>query len=91
MESGTRGPRVHGTVRGQNATRQEIWIRPSVRPVVASLTEGSESGKEQDGGLGAMSASDVSVEFSPHTFRATAIHFDLLFLHKGQGCLILLT
>ncbi|KAF5892342.1 telomerase-binding protein EST1A-like, partial [Clarias magur] len=63
VEIGTRGPRVHGTLRGQNATRQEIWIHPSVRPVVASRTESSESGKEQDCGLAAMSASDLNKRF----------------------------
>ncbi|XP_026783660.2 telomerase-binding protein EST1A isoform X1 [Pangasianodon hypophthalmus] len=65
MESGTRGPRGHGTVRSQDATRVEIWIRPSGHPGVASRIEGSESGKdsEQDGGLRALSASDLNKRF----------------------------
>lgn len=67
MES---GPRGHGTVRGQDATRVEIWIRPSVHPAVASRIKGSESGKdsEQDRGLRALSASDVSAASNLHTF-----------------------
>lgn len=69
MENGTRGPRGHGTIRGQDATRVEIWIRPSVHPGVASRIEGSESAKdsEQDVGLRALSANDVSAASSPHT------------------------
>ncbi|KAF4082130.1 hypothetical protein AMELA_G00148130 [Ameiurus melas] len=59
------GPRGHGTVRGQDATRVEIWIRPSVHPGVASRIEGSKSGKdsEQDRGLRALSASDLNKRF----------------------------
>lgn len=68
MESGTRGPLRHGTVRSQDATRVEIWIQPSVHPEVASRAGGSKSGKgsNQDGGLRALSASDVSAVQSTH-------------------------
>lgn len=69
MEGGTR-PWGLGTVRGQNATRVEIWIHPTVHLGVASDIKGSECGigSEQDGGLRALSASDVSAALKPHTF-----------------------
>lgn len=61
-DGGTHGPRGHvGGRRGEDATRVEIWIRPTGHPGTSRPT-GSESGKdsEQDGELGTLSASDVS-------------------------------
>lgn len=61
-EGGTHGSRGHaGGRRGEDASRVEIWIRPSGNPGT-SRPKGSESGKdsEQDGELGTLSASDVS-------------------------------
>lgn len=75
VDGGTRGPRGHvGGRRGEDATRVEIWIRPTGHPGTSRLT-GSESGKdsEQDGELGTLSPSDVSayvkicVIFSAHS------------------------
>ncbi|XP_064207474.1 telomerase-binding protein EST1A isoform X2 [Anguilla rostrata] len=62
-EGGSRGPRS-GTGRGEEAARVEIWIRPSGPTGNASRT-GSESGRdsEQDGELGALSASDLNKRF----------------------------
>lgn len=73
MDNGARGPRGHGAARGQDATRVEIWIRPSVHPGVASRIEGSESTKdsEQDVGLRALSTSDVSAASNPHTLTCS--------------------
>lgn len=61
-DGGSHGPRGHvGGRRGEDATRVEIWIRPTGQPGTSRPT-GSESGKdsEQDGELGTLSASDVS-------------------------------
>ncbi|KAJ8267221.1 hypothetical protein GJAV_G00139960 [Gymnothorax javanicus] len=60
LEGGSRGPR-NGTGRGEEAARVEIWIRPS-GPTGATPRTGSESGRdsEQDGELGALSASDLN-------------------------------
>lgn len=76
VESGTRGSWGHGTVRGHDATRVEIWIHPSVHPGVASHNEGIKSGKgsKQDGGLRALSASDVSAASNPHNFNLIMFH-----------------
>ncbi|TRZ04374.1 hypothetical protein DNTS_022913 [Danionella cerebrum] len=61
----TQGPKSHSSGRrGEDASRVEVWIRPSG---VTSTTRptGSESGKdsEQDGELGALSASDLNKRF----------------------------
>ncbi|KAK3550109.1 hypothetical protein QTP86_020662 [Hemibagrus guttatus] len=61
IESSTHGPQGHGTVRGQDATRVEIWIRPAVHPGVASCIEGNDS--EQVGWLRALNASDLNKRF----------------------------
>lgn len=61
-DGGTRSPRGHvGGRRGEDASRVEIWIRPTGHPGTSRPT-GSESGKdsEQDGELGTLSPSDVS-------------------------------
>ncbi|KAI5099801.1 telomerase-binding protein EST1A, partial [Silurus meridionalis] len=65
VESGTHGPRGHGTVWSQDATRVEIWLHPSVRSTIVSRVEGSESGRysEQDGGLWELNASDLNKRF----------------------------
>ncbi|KAI5619998.1 telomerase-binding protein EST1A [Silurus asotus] len=65
VESGTHGPRGHGTVWSQDATRVEIWLRPSVRSTIVSRVEGSESGRysKQDGGLWELNASDLNKRF----------------------------
>ncbi|XP_058267513.1 telomerase-binding protein EST1A isoform X2 [Hemibagrus wyckioides] len=67
IESSTHGPQGHGTVRGQDATRVEIWIRPAVHPGVASRIEGnvseSANDSEQVGGLRALNASDLNKRF----------------------------
>ncbi|XP_061104206.1 telomerase-binding protein EST1A [Conger conger] len=62
-EGGSRGPRSGGA-RAEEAARVEIWIRPSGPSGTASRT-GSESGRdsEQDGELGALSASDLNKRF----------------------------
>uniref|UniRef100_A0A8B9H253 Telomerase-binding protein EST1A n=1 Tax=Astyanax mexicanus TaxID=7994 RepID=A0A8B9H253_ASTMX len=59
------GPRGRGWSRGEDATRQEIWIRPSGHPGVPSRTAGNESSKdsEQDGGLSSLNASDLNKRF----------------------------
>uniref|UniRef100_A0A8C1Z1Q7 Telomerase-binding protein EST1A n=1 Tax=Cyprinus carpio TaxID=7962 RepID=A0A8C1Z1Q7_CYPCA len=65
VDGGTRGPRGHGGGRrGEDATRVEIWIRPTGHPGTSRLT-GSESGKdsEQDGELGTLSPSDLNKRF----------------------------
>uniref|UniRef100_A0A8C2FVP2 Telomerase-binding protein EST1A n=1 Tax=Cyprinus carpio TaxID=7962 RepID=A0A8C2FVP2_CYPCA len=65
VDGGTRGPRGHvGGRRGEDATRVEIWIRPTGHPGTSRLT-GSESGKdsEQDGELGTLSPSDLNKRF----------------------------
>uniref|UniRef100_A0A671PJA3 Telomerase-binding protein EST1A n=1 Tax=Sinocyclocheilus anshuiensis TaxID=1608454 RepID=A0A671PJA3_9TELE len=64
-DEGTRGPRGHvGGRRGEDATRVEIWIRPTRHPGTSRPT-GSESGKdsEQDGELGTLSPSDLNKRF----------------------------
>ncbi|XP_056322264.1 telomerase-binding protein EST1A [Danio aesculapii] len=64
-DGGTRGPKGHtGGRRGEDAARVEIWIRPSEVSGTSRPT-GSESGKdsEQDGELGALSASDLNKRF----------------------------
>ncbi|XP_016394645.1 telomerase-binding protein EST1A-like [Sinocyclocheilus rhinocerous] len=64
-DEGTRGPRGHvGGRRGEDATRVEIWIRPTGHPGTSRPT-GSESGKdsEQDGELGTLSPSDLNKRF----------------------------
>ncbi|XP_026862235.2 telomerase-binding protein EST1A isoform X2 [Electrophorus electricus] len=65
LEAGTRGLRGRGGGRGEDATRVEIWIRPSGHPGVASRSAGSESSKEpeQDAGLSALTASDLNKRF----------------------------
>ncbi|XP_028840421.1 telomerase-binding protein EST1A isoform X1 [Denticeps clupeoides] len=69
-EGGYRGPTGRGaggggtgTGRGEEATRVEIWVRPS--GPTSSSRPGSESGKdsEQDGELGTLSASDLNKRF----------------------------
>uniref|UniRef100_A0A8C1K9T7 Nonsense-mediated mRNA decay factor n=1 Tax=Cyprinus carpio TaxID=7962 RepID=A0A8C1K9T7_CYPCA len=65
VDGGTRGPRGHvGGRRGEDATRVEIWIRPTGHPGTSRPT-GSESGKdsEQDGELGTLSPSDLNKRF----------------------------
>lgn len=64
VDGGTQGSQRHGAVRGQDATRVEIWIRPSLHPGLESCNEGK--GSEPDGGLRALGASDVSTVFNPH-------------------------
>ncbi len=62
VDGGTHGPRGNvGVRRGEDATRMEIWIRPTGHPGT-SRPKGNESGKdsEQDGELGTLSPSDVS-------------------------------
>ncbi|XP_047660699.1 telomerase-binding protein EST1A [Tachysurus fulvidraco] len=54
---------VQGTVRGQDSTRVEIWIRPAKQPGVASRIEGTGNDSEQVGGLRALSASDINKRF----------------------------
>ncbi|XP_051763855.1 telomerase-binding protein EST1A [Ctenopharyngodon idella] len=64
-DGGTHGSRGHaGGRRGEDASRVEIWIRPSGNPGTSRPT-GSESGKdsEQDGELGTLSASDLNKRF----------------------------
>ncbi|XP_067288844.1 telomerase-binding protein EST1A isoform X1 [Pseudorasbora parva] len=64
-DGGTHGSRCHaGGRRGEDASRVEIWIRPSGNPGTSHPT-GSESGKdsEQDGELGTLSASDLNKRF----------------------------
>ncbi|TTK47645.1 Telomerase-binding protein EST1A [Bagarius yarrelli] len=65
VESGKRGQWGHGTVRCQDATRVEIWIRPTANSGVSACTEGSESGNdfEQGGGLKTLSASELNKKF----------------------------
>ncbi|XP_072514511.1 telomerase-binding protein EST1A [Salminus brasiliensis] len=65
MEGGVRGPRGRGWGRGEDATRLEIWIRPSGPPGVTSRLAGRESSKdsEQDGGLSTLSAVDLNKRF----------------------------
>lgn len=63
-EGGSRGPAVRGRARGEDGARVEIWIRPSGQAATPSSQRGgSESSRdsEQDGELGSLSASDVSV------------------------------
>ncbi|XP_026075847.1 telomerase-binding protein EST1A-like isoform X1 [Carassius auratus] len=65
VDGGTRGPRGHvGGRRGEDGTRVEVWIRPTVH-LGTSRPTGSESGKdsEQDGELGALSPSDLNKRF----------------------------
>ncbi|KAG7484867.1 hypothetical protein MATL_G00054370 [Megalops atlanticus] len=61
-DGGSRGPRGGG--RGEDAARVEIWVRPSGQAGTASRA-GSGSGRdsEQDGELGALSASDLNKRF----------------------------
>ncbi|XP_052423477.1 telomerase-binding protein EST1A isoform X1 [Carassius gibelio] len=64
-DGGTRSPRGHvGGRRGEDASRVEIWIRPTGHPGTSRPT-GSESGKdsEQDGELGTLSPSDLNKRF----------------------------
>lgn len=67
-ERGTCCPQGQGTVRGQDATRVEIWIRPTVHPGVASCIKDSKSGNNLEQGcrLRALSASDVSAASHLH-------------------------
>ncbi|KAJ8347673.1 hypothetical protein SKAU_G00262620 [Synaphobranchus kaupii] len=62
-EGGSRGPKK-GVGRVEEAARVEIWIRPS-GPTGSTSRTGSESGRdsEQDGELGALSASDLNKRF----------------------------
>ncbi|KAI4871334.1 hypothetical protein NFI96_003129 [Prochilodus magdalenae] len=64
-EGGVRGPRGRGGGgRGEDASRVEIWIRPSGHKGVLSRTAGSESSRdEQDGDLSTLSASDLNKRF----------------------------
>ncbi|GAA6071129.1 telomerase-binding protein EST1A, partial [Tachysurus ichikawai] len=54
---------VQGTVRGQDSSRVEIWIRPAKQPGVVSRIEGTGNDSEQVGGLRALSASDINKRF----------------------------
>ncbi|XP_036450619.1 telomerase-binding protein EST1A [Colossoma macropomum] len=63
-EGGVRGPRGRGGSRGEDASRVEIWIRPSGHTGVVSRAAGSGSSRdEQDGGLSTLSASDLNKRF----------------------------
>lgn len=62
---------MQGTVRGQDSSRVEIWIRPAKQPGVVSRIEGTGNDSEQVGGLRALSASDVS---SASTFIYIVAH-----------------
>ncbi|XP_076876434.1 telomerase-binding protein EST1A [Brachyhypopomus gauderio] len=65
LEADARGLRGRAGGRGEDATRVEIWIRPSGHPGAASSLAGTELGKgaEQDTGLGALTASDLNKRF----------------------------
>lgn len=73
-----RGPRGRGVGWGEDASRVEIWIRPSGHLGVASRTAGSESSKDsvQDGSLSTLSASDVS-SAAPHLSQAAQFLYRL--------------
>lgn len=63
-EGGSKGPAVRGRVRGEEGARVEIWIRSSGQAAnPSSQRGGSESSRdsEQDGELGSLSATDVSL------------------------------